>query len=97
MIDADTKRHIRFLGLGGETTLDKDKFGLADAKNLAEKDDPVPHQLNGASWWNRGPDPEEFDFPDAAGLDAHSWDNVYLEYLRTNPKILSDWKNCGKK
>ena len=95
LIGPDTRKHITFLGLGGETTIDKNKYGLAYAKNLAEKDDPVAHQLNSISFWNSGPAPIDFDtHQNYSGFGAHDWNRVYLEHLKKNPSITVDVPKC---
>jgi RHS repeat-associated protein len=78
-LDPETKKHINFIGLGGQTAINGQDAGLGHAENLVEKNDPVPHKS--PTWI--GKDHTEFDTK-FKGLAAHSWEEVYLPRLETS-------------
>jgi hypothetical protein len=81
MIDPETKKHITFLGLGGEEMVGWGD-GIEHAVNIVESHDYVPNILGRISFWNRGPRPAVFDgSKEESGGTGHSWRDVYLPYL----------------
>jgi hypothetical protein len=86
LVSAETKRHINYIGLGGEAILHSD-MGLGTVHNIAHKDDFIP-KLQPANWrYFR----EEIDIDTS---DPHSWKETYLKYLEGNPKLTKKGKFC---
>jgi hypothetical protein len=82
----NTKKHIHFIGLGGEAILHSE-MGLASVLNITHADDFVP-KLQPNNWrYFR----EEF-ITDTN--DAHSWRDIYLPYLEKNPSKIKKGKIC---
>ena len=85
--ETELLKHIRFTGMGGETTIGVEKHGVGSARNLAHNQDPVPRMGQTIPFNNgNGPpeetygDPNEFEKP----IEAHSWER-YLNYLESKP------------
>lgn len=89
-LDAETRKHIRVTGMGGETMFIPDD-GLGSFQNIAEKQDPVPtfNPINWSRFRN------VFDDPNAnGGTASHSWEDTYLPHLKKNPSALDDNGDC---
>lgn len=92
LLDEDTKKHIHFTGLGGETIFNPDE-GFGSIDNIAEKNDPVP-KINPLNWPRFR---HEFDNGSPFGFGAHDWEKVYIPYLQQNPSVFEGRGDCEKK
>jgi len=94
LIDADTRKHIHFIGLGGQSILHSD-MGMASVLNIAHQNDIVPKLPPGNWRYFR----EEIDTdninPDKGKVDPHSWEHTYIPYLRDNPDKIKKGKVCN--
>lgn len=90
MIDDETKKHIHFTGLGGQTIF-TDGEGLGSVANIVDREDWVP-KLQPINWRRFR---TVIDDEDVSGMtESHAWEEVYLEYLKENPSVFEGRGDC---
>jgi hypothetical protein len=83
LLTPEERKKIKFQGFGGEQYIDKDKYGLASARNVRHEKDPVP-KVNDArtgskDWETLRHRPKVKTGTEPGTLDYHDFRKTYVD------------------
>ncbi|MEW6517382.1 MAG: hypothetical protein AB1439_10825 [candidate division FCPU426 bacterium] len=83
LLTPEERKKIKFQGFGGEQYIDKNKYGLASARNVRHEKDPVPKvndaRIGNKDWETLGHQPEVKPGTEPGILDYHDFRKTYVD------------------